>query len=206
MTSPRRIVLAKTSSIVGFLALLSTTYYLRSEVLELSRIRFSADDARARHELERMKQAYPERLERLRVETKNYELQLEHYKEMLELYQKDYDAYAQRLKDKYQPPQLPVRPQPPDAPDFQETLAQINADFRARRYHYFRVTGALNGVAWAAAMALVGGLLYLLLFDLEGQRWLYGVLLVLSFVFLIGPSFHSILSAIIGFLAAPSAF
>ena len=203
MTSPRRIVLAKTSVLLGFLALLSTTYYLRSEVLALSRIRFSADDARARYELERMKLAFPDRLERHRVETKNYELQLEHYKEMLDLYRKDYGAYVQRLKDAYQPPQLPVRPQPPDTPEFQETLAQINTDFRARKYHYFRITGALNGAAWAAAMALVGGLLYLLLFDVEGQRWLYGVVLVLSFVFLIGPSFHSILSAIIGFLAAP---
>ena len=64
-------------------------------------------------------------------------------------------------------------------------------------------TGRLNYVAWAAALALTGGLLYLLLFDRAGPRLIYLAVLLLSFVFLIGPSFHSILTTIIGFLEAP---
>jgi len=44
---------------------------------------------------------------------------------------------------------------------------------------------------------LTGGLFYLLMFDTEGKRLFYGVGLVLSFVFLIGPTFHSVLTAIV---------
>jgi hypothetical protein len=58
-------------------------------------------------------------------------------------------------------------------------------------------------VACLAAMSLVGGLLYLLMFDQEGKRIFYLAVLVLSFVFMIGPSFHSILSGIIGLMNAP---
>ncbi len=204
MNMARRIILAKALVILGFLVLLSTTYQLRTEVLALNRIHFSADNARAAYDLERMKQTYPERIDRHEVEIKNYELQLKHYKEMLQLYQDNYEEYVQRVKDKYQPPRLPIKPQPPDSPKIQETLAKINTDFRARKYHYFQVVSILNWIAWGAAIALIGGLLYLLMFDVEGQRWFYVVILVLSFVFLIGPAFHSILSAIVGFLRAPS--
>ena len=203
MTLERRIAVAKSVAILGFLTLLSTTYYLRGEVLALNRIRFSADDARAEHELERMRASFPERVERHRVELKNYDLQLEHYKEMLALYESDYEKYVERIEAKYRPPRLPVKPQPPDPPAIRERLAEINTAFRSRKYQYFQVTTVLNWIAWGAALALIGGLLYLLMFDLEGRRWSYVVVLALSFVFLIGPSFHSILSAIVGFLNAP---
>jgi hypothetical protein len=52
-------------------------------------------------------------------------------------------------------------------------------------------------------LLLVGGLVSLLMFDTHGQRWHYLAALLLSFVFLIGPSFHSIITAIIGFLEEP---
>jgi hypothetical protein len=64
----------------------------------------------------------------------------------------------------------------------------------------------LNWIACAAALALAGGLLYLLLFDVNGNRWFYVIALSISFVFLIGPAFHSILTSIIGFLAPPSVY
>ena len=201
----RDIAVAKVSTLLGFLVLLSSSYYLRTEVLALNRIRFSADEARADYELKRLQETYPERAERHQVELKNHALQLEHYEKLSELYRKDLVKYLEMTKDQPQPqpPQVPVRPQPPEPPEVREELSQINLAFRARRYHYFVTTGRLNYVAWAAALALTGGLLYLLLFDRAGPRLAYLAVLLLSFVFLIGPSFHSILSAVVGFLEAP---
>ena len=53
---------------------------------------------------------------------------------------------------------------------------------------------------------LVGGLVYLLMFDADGQRWHYLAAMVISFVFLIGPAFHSIITGIIGFLQEPGVY
>ena len=65
------------------------------------------------------------------------------------------------------------------------------------------IQGAGVGVIEVQPVGLVGGLLCLILFDTANGRLIYFVTLVLSFVFLIGPSFHSIMSAIVGFLQAP---
>jgi len=190
MPTPRSIAGAKIIAISGFLALLCTTYWLRHEVLELNRIGFSADETRARYEAERLRNAFPQEVERHKVALKNYELEKKHYDEMLQLYQTDYESYARRLKDQYRPPQMPAQPQPPRAPEYTQKLTEINAAFRAQKHHYFELTSTMNWIAMGAALALVGGLLYL----------------VLSFVFLIGPAFHSILSAVVGFLKAPGLF
>ena len=45
------VAVAKLGALLGFLVLLSSSYYLRTEVLALNRIRFSADEARADYEL-----------------------------------------------------------------------------------------------------------------------------------------------------------
>jgi bacteriorhodopsin len=87
-----------------------------------------------------------------------------------------------------------------------DQLAQINAEFRAQQFHYFDSTSALNWVCCASALVLVGGLLSLIMFDTGSVRAFYLAVLVLSFVFMIGPSFHSIMSAIVGFLHAPSVY
>ena len=102
-----------------------------------------------------------------------------------------------------QPPKLAARPQPPDPPEYQESLARINTEFRCRNTATSCAATVLNRIAWASALCLVGGLLYLLMFDVGNGRAFYVVLLVLSFVFLIGPSFHTIPSAVVGFLEAP---
>ena len=204
MSPSRRVTSAKAIAILGFLVLLSTTYSLRTEVLSLNRIGFSADDARAAYDLRRSRETYPQRVEEYRVATKNYELQQAHYQEMLRLYQTNYDAYSKRLKDRYVPPQLPTKPHPPAPPELLKRLAEINAEFRDQRSNYFRIASTLNVVAWAAALALAGGLLYLLMFDVEGPRLYYVVILGLSFIFLIGPAFHTILSGIVGFMHEPS--
>ncbi|NLS96101.1 MAG: hypothetical protein GXX96_28515 [Planctomycetaceae bacterium] len=206
MSHPRCIGLAKITACLGFLVLLSTTYWLRTEVLALNELRFSADETRAQHELTAYEDAFPHEEERYQVELKNYELEIEHFKTMFALYESDYEEYARRLEDKFEPPQMPVRPEPPRAPEYAKKLHEINTRFRARKHHYFEMTSRLNWVAWIAATALVGGLLYLIMFDSAGGRIIYFAVLVMSFMFMIGPSFHSIISAIVGFLEPPSVY
>lgn len=203
----RGLVVARLSVLLGFLVLLSSSYYIRTEVLALNRIRFSADEARADYERKRLQETYPERMERYEVELKNHALQMENYERLSKLYREDLVQYLELTRDQSQPqpqpPQIPIRPQPPEPPEVRETLSRINLEFRTRKAQYFATTSRLNWVAWAAALALTGGLLYLLLFDRAGPKLIYLAVLLLSFVFLIGPSFHSILSAIAGFLEAP---
>lgn len=199
----KTITLVKFLTILAFAVTLSATYYLRSEVLTLNKIRFSAENIKAEEDLQSIKDSYPQRMAEYDVQLKNYELQKQHYEEMVKLYHTNYEEYARRLKDEYKPPQLPFHPQKPRAPERSEQLAQINADFRAQQYHYFDSTSRLNWVCCASALLLVSGLLFLIMFEIGGQRILYLVVLILSFVFMIGPSFHSILSAIVGFLKAP---
>lgn len=200
MNSKVPIVGAKILTMLGFLVLLSTTYILRGEALTLSRIGFSADKAKADLEHKRVVETYPERVERHEVAMKNYELQLKHYQEMLDLYHKDYKGYVARIQDKYTPPQLPQRPEAPLPVDVEQKMAEIKVEFRQQRFHYFRTTTTLNWVSWMSALALVGGLLYLLLFDLDGQRLFYVIVLILSFVFMIGPALQTLLTGIVGIL------
>jgi hypothetical protein len=136
----------------------------------------------------------------------HYELERAHYNQMLELYHTDYDAYVQRLEDKYKPPHLPRRPAEPQSPELSDKLGKINAEFTARQYEYFASTSRLNWVTCVSALLLVGGLLFLTMFETGSHRLMYLVVLILSFVFMIGPSFHSIMSAIVGFLRAPSMY
>ena len=96
--------------------------------------------------------------------------------------------------------------QRPRSPEVRDQLAKINAEFRAQQFRYFDRTSSLNWVACAAALSLVGGLLYLLMFDNGGRRVFYFVILLLSFVFMIGPSLHSMMSALVGFLRAPGMY
>jgi len=200
------LAIVKGVTIAAFMVTLSTTYYLRSEVLELNRIRFSSENVQAEERLREMKESYPSRVAEYEVQMKNYELQREHFQEMLDLYQSDYNAYVKRLKDGYRPPQLPQRPNKPRSPDLSDQLAEINAEFRAQQFHYFDSTSRLNWVCCTSALLLTGGLLFLVMFESGGPRFVYLALLVVSFVFMIGPSFHSIMSAIVGFLRAPPVF
>ena len=202
----RAITIAKLITIVAFMITLSATYYLRSEVLTLNKIRFSADNVRAEDHLREMTESYPVRLAAYEVQLKHYELQTDHYNQMLQLYGTDYDEYVRRLKDKYEPPRLPRKPSKPVSPELSDQLGKINADFRAQQYHYFDSTSRLNWITCASALVLVGGLLFLTMFETGNQRLMYLVVLLLSFIFMIGPSFHSIMSAIVGFLNAPSAY
>lgn len=198
------IVLAKLAAIGGFLALIYGTYALRSEVLVLSEIRFSADDVRARNNLEQLEESFPTRVVEYETNLKQYELQKEHYNEMLDLYETNYDEYVKRIEDKYQLPALPRAPKKPQPPEVAKELYEINAAFRLEKHRYFADAISLNRIATVAAMTLVGSLIFLMMFDTESPRWHYIAALMISFVFLIGPAFQSILTGIIGVMAEPS--
>ncbi len=204
MDGGKSVTTAKVLTLVGFLVLLCSTYYLRYQVLELNRIRFSAGNVRADDRVKEMKATYPVRTAEYELQMKHYQTQMKQYREILELFQTDYDEYVRRVK--VAPLKLPRRPGKPRSPELSDQLVKINASFRAQQYHYFRSTSVLTWVACVAALVLVGGLLYLLMFDTQGQRLFYVVILVLSFVFMIGPSFHSILTAVVGFLRPPPVF
>ena len=194
---------AKYLAIASFLVLLFVTYFLRSEVLALNTIRFQSENIRSDESVRELKESQPMRMAEYELSLKEYGIQKQHYEEMMELYRTDYDEYVKRTKDKYSPPALPRQPNKPASPELSDQLAENRAAFRKRQYEYFKSTSRLNWVACLAAMSLVGGLLYLLMFDQEGKRIFYLAVLVLSFVFMIGPSFHSILSGIIGLMNAP---
>jgi len=194
---------AKYLAIASFLVLLFVTYFLRSEVLALNTIRFQSENIRSDESMRELKESQPMRMAEYELSLKEYEIQKQHYEEMMELYRTDYDEYVKRTKDKYSPPALPRQPIKPASPELSDQLAENRAAFRKRQYEYFQSTSRLNWVACLAAMSLVGGLLYLLMFDEEGKRIFYLAVLILSFVFMIGPSFHSILSGIIGVMNAP---
>ena len=75
----RSIILAKCASLAGFLVLVFTTYFLRSEVLELNRIRLSADSVRSDEEIAERKATYPVRLKEHEAAMKHYEVEMRHY-------------------------------------------------------------------------------------------------------------------------------
>ncbi len=202
----RSLVAAKYAAIAAFVVTLFSTYYLRSEVLNLSKIRFSAGQLKAEEEQRERKRSYPERSAEHQAQMKHHEIQQKHYRTMLDLYYNNYSEYVKRLHDNYSPPSLPQKPQKPQSPELSDELADINLEFKTQQYHYFDATSRLNWVCCASALLLVASLLFLIMFETGGQRILYLVVLILSFVFMIGPAFHSIMSAIVGFLEAPRIF
>lgn len=202
----RQIAVVKLVTIVAFMATLSTTYYLRSEVLKLNAIRFSSDNLRAEEEARVQKEQLPARMAEFEIDMQNYDLRKKHYEEMLVLYKSNYEEYIKRVENKFEPPVMPTPPNKPRSPELGNQLAVINAEYRAQQLHYFDTTARLNWVACASGMCLVGGLLTLLMFDKEGPRIGYLAVLALSFVFMIGPSFHTFMSAIVGLMTAPSVY
>ena len=197
------IKLAKFITIISFLVLLFSTYFLRSKVLELNTIRMSSQNVMAEETEKNLNNSLPQRTKEYENKLKQYEIQKKHYDEMLDLYQSDYEEYVKRIKDKFVPPRMPPNPVKPLSPEISDEMQKISIEFRKKQSHYFESTSKMNWVSCVAALTLVGGLLYLLLFDLQGKRLFYMVLLVLSFIFMFGPSFHSLMSSLAGFLQAP---
>ena len=199
----KSLVAAKYVAIAAFVGTLFATYYLRSEVLKLNKIRLSAEQIKAEEAQRERKLSYPDRSIEHQVQMKHYEIEQGHYREMLNLYRNNYSEYVKRIRDSYRPPRLPPKPKKPQSPELSDELANINKEFKEQQYHYFDSTSQLNWVCCASALLLVASLLFLIMFEAEGGRIFYLAVLILSFVFMIGPAFHSILSAIVGFLEAP---
>ena len=204
MTLERRLGIAKCLAISGFLILMTTTYWIRSEALALSRIHFSADEKKVELEQQRSRDTFADRQRQHEVAVKNHDLALKHYEMMLEVYERDLPAYAELTEKHVHPPQLPQRPAPPTPPEVEDQLRQIQTEFVMRRFRYFAVTEWANWICCLAAVCLAGGLLFLLMFDANGNRLFYFLTLMLGFVFLIGPSFHTLISAFIGLLHGPN--
>ena len=133
MSGERAISAAKLISIVGFLVLVMVTYWLRSEVLALSRIHFSADQKRNELEQKRVRESFPDRQKQYELAMKNYEIQQAHYQKMMDLYQKDLEQYASLTKDNLQPPTMPGRPSLPNEPEVEDQFRAIQSEFQNRR-------------------------------------------------------------------------
>lgn len=206
MSLERRIGFAKFCAMIGFLILVVISYWLRSEVLGLSRIHFSADEKKVELERQRSRETFPERQKQYEVSLKNYDIDRQHYEKMMEVYQRDLEEYAKLTKDRISPPQMPQRPEPPREPEVEDQFQTIQADFVARKYRYFVTSEYGSWIACVGALLLSGGLLFLLMFDPHGNRLIYFMLLTFSFVFLIGPSLQSVMSALIGLMHGPHAF
>ena len=194
---------AKFITIISFLTLLFSTYYLRSQVLKLNSIRMDSQNLMTDQERRDIEESSPVRKKEYEAKLGQYQIQKKHYEEMLDLYKSDYEEYVKRLKDEFAPPIMPRSPVKPLSPKVSDDMREKVIEFREQQSKYFNSTSKLNWISCLAALSLVGGLLYLLMFDLEGKRRFYLVLIVLSFVFMIGPSFHSLMSALAGFLQAP---
>ena len=199
----KNIKFAKSVTIISFLALLFSTYYLRSQVLKLNTIRMSSQNIMTEQARKDLSESLPVRQKEYEAKLGQYEIENKHYEEMLDLYKSDYEEYVKRLKDKFVPPSMPRSPVKPISPELSDEMQKIGIEFREQQSNYFNSTSKLNWISCLAALSLVGGLLYLLMFDPEGKKIFYLVLLVMSFVFMIGPSFHSLMSALAGFLQAP---
>lgn len=199
----KNIKFAKSVTIISFLALLFSTYYLRSQVLKLNTIRMSSQNIMTEQARKDLSESLPVRQKEYEAKLGQYEIENKHYEEMLDLYKSDYEEYVKRLKDKFVPPRMPRSPVKPISPELSDEMQKIGIEFREQQSNYFNSTSKLNWISCLAALSLVGGLLYLLMFDPEGKKIFYLVLLVMSFVFMIGPSFHSLMSALAGFLQAP---
>lgn len=202
----RLIPIIKLVTVAAFMVTLCATYYLRSEVLELNKLRYESNNLRSLDDQRQLRESFPLRMQEYKTEMQNYEIALGHYQEMLELYRSDYDAYVKRLKDDYRPPRLPTKPSLPDSPELSDQLAAIDAEFNQRQLNYFSRSAKLNWICCASALLLTGGLLFLIFFEDGKQKFLYVIVMVISFVFMIGPSFHSLMSAFAGLLRSPGGY
>ncbi|MGP1309976.1 MAG: hypothetical protein ACTS27_07255 [Phycisphaerales bacterium] len=195
---PKTLKAAKTIALACFLVLLACTYLLRTQVLHLNEIRLSADQARAEAGLTAFLEGYDAR-------KRAYDAERAIYERDMALFTEDMDAYLQeqadrRMSGRFLAPQPPREPQ---APEVTRELARINAEFRDARHSYFVFAGRLNILASIAGLGLVGSLVYLLMNDPTTSKWVYLGVLSLAFVFLIGPSFHTVLSSIVSALRPP---
>ena len=198
------LAIAKPLVVFSFVTTLFATYFMRSEMLSLNKLRYAAEKMNAEFAVKEAEESFPQKLQRHEVELKNYRLQIENFEKQLKLYQTDYEAYVRTNKSgSVQPPKLPFFPDKPRPPSYRQEILQLQSQFRGQQLDYYSKSQTMNWILCASAMLLTGSLVFLILFETGAQKIAYLAVLVVSFVFMIGPSFHSILTALIGILEPP---
>ena len=192
----KAIIASKAVVIICMACLLLTTYMLRSQVLSLINSIIDGEDIVEVELMDRFEASEPDRKAAYEAALGRYEIQMKRYRELLNLYQKDPEAYARQTREgrPVGAPPVPFKPEPPQTPEVQQQLAETNAEFRQTRQRYFKNAKRLNMFVGLCAIGLIGGLLFLIMFDPEKSRLAYLVVLVVSFVFVIGPALHSVVS------------
>ncbi len=176
--------------------LMLLTYVNRARVLELTRLRASAEDITAQQDILDFVESYEMR-------KANYEVAMEDYHKSMEQFRSDYPAYAESFQQRagrHMAPRMPAKPQ---APEVTRRLAEINTTFRQKRHAYYKELEGTVGVAGLAATVLTLCLISLLFMETGSARWAYAALLALCFTFLIGPALYSMLAGIVGLTPAP---
>ena len=133
----KNITIAKFITIISFLILLFSTYYLRSQVLKLNTIRMSSQNVMIDQERRDLEESSPVRKKEYEAKLGQYQIQKKHYEEMLDLYKSDYEEYVKRLKDKFAPPMMPRSPVKPLSPDVSDEMRKIGIEFRDQQFKYF---------------------------------------------------------------------
>lgn len=200
------IVTAKIFVILSLLCLLSTTYFLRSRLLDLVDHLIDGQNVQAQERMDRFRASEEDRQAEYDAALSRFETGKERFRSLLELYQEDLEAYREQTNEGKvtQPPPSPQKPHPPSAPATQQQLAEIHQEFREARTRYFALASGLNSLVGIFSLLLVGGLVFLIFFETSGPRAVYVVILGLSFVFLIGPALHSALTFVAYDLRPPT--
>ncbi|MEM1354242.1 MAG: hypothetical protein AAGC44_14755 [Planctomycetota bacterium] len=190
---PRAIVAAKIIVIVCMAMLLLTTYMLRSRVLNMVGQYINAENIVAEEQMSRFTSSSKERQQAYEAGLVRYQVQVQRYRDLLDMYENDFETYQQQMRDGRPPmaPPVPTRPNPPRTPEVQEQLAKTHTQFRKTRDSYFATARTLNLLVGLCAIGLIGGILFLIMFDANQPRFAYLVVLVISFVFVVGPALHS---------------
>jgi len=193
----KAIAAAKLVLVLSTVGLLVISYGLRSRLLAMIWQSVSAQDIVATDQMRQYRESATDRETEYKARLAAFDAEMKVYLARIDLFVTDRDAYRRETQDgrALQAPMLPVKPRPPRSPAVQDQLAQANEVFRTEREAYFRIAPAMNILAACFAIGVVGSLLFLICFDPRNGRIGYILVLVLSFVFLIGPALYSLITA-----------
>lgn len=209
------IVTAKTLVIVSFVVLLATTYTMRSQLINLIWHIIKAEDIHLTTQLDRFKEGKATRETEYEINKARFDKAIAEYLEQLRAaalpssndQAKDqasrYALQQQDLAEHTWTQMLSNRPRLGMSPETREQLATVHDDFRRQQMAYFGAARTINWLIGLCAIALVTGILFLLMFEPGANRGAYVVVLVLSFVFFIGPAFYNALHVVAWRLSPP---
>jgi hypothetical protein len=199
----RFLVIPKITVVLSIVGLLATSYFLRWNVLTLINHSMAAAEIAADERAARFREGSQARSEAFAAELARYKLSMEKYLAALTATNKKVEQTpeeqrqaAYREQQQYQrETQVPPKPTLEQSPETRERIATISDQFRQDQVKFFTVATRLNWVVGVMVMLLVGSLLTLIMFDAGGPRVAYVAVLILSFVFFIGPALYSFLAA-----------